>query len=215
MNTQTNDTNLAKGKKVKDNGHLETAAGAILGAFGTAVAVDAFAAEPQTEENPEEQVEQAAASTPVTPVDNDHEAQGETPHANPTEPTPEPAPEPTPEPTPEPAPEPTPEPTPESPTVQVIDYQTVETETGQADVAVVSVDNEVYMVMDANQDGWADYVFHDDNVNGQCEDNEVQVLEDQMLSMEPLRDAYMQGQETAMVDEPDYINNGDVNEYMA
>lgn len=151
--------------------------------------------------------------TVVSPV----EAQAqETPAPQPVvEPTP--APKPTPEPAPEPAPEPTPEPAPEpQPEVEVLAYDRITNEDGsQMDLAVVNVGGNEVGVLDADLDGEADVLICDVNQNGMIEDGEYEVVQGQGIAMQPLQDAAGFTPEYAQNDLPDYVNDADVDPYMA
>lgn len=149
--------------------------------------------------------------TAVSPV----EAQAqEVPAPQPTPtPEPEPAPKPTPEPTPEPEPGPTPEPQPE---VEVVAYDRITNEDGsQMDLAVVNVDGNEVGVLDADLDGEADILICDVNQNGMIEDGEYEVVQGQGIAMQPLQDAAGFNPEYAQNNLPDYVNDADVDPYMA
>lgn len=142
----------------------------------------------------------------------------ETPTPNPTPtPKPEPQPEPKPEPpTPEPpTPEPpTPEPT--TPDVEVLSYDRVTNEDGsQMDIAVVSVDGNEVGVLDVDLDGEADVLMCDLNGNGVIEDNEVQYVSGEGIAMQDFQDGAGFNPLYAENDLPDYVNDADVDTYMA
>ena len=146
----------------------------------------------------------------------------ETPTPNPT---PTPKPEPKPEPQPEPKPEPpTPEPpTPEPPTpepttpeVEVLSYDRVTNEDGsQMDIAVVSVNGNEVGVLDVDLDGEADVLMCDLNGNGMIEDNEVQYVTGEGIAMQDFQDGAGFNPLYAQNDLPDYVNDADVDTYMA
>lgn len=142
----------------------------------------------------------------------------ETPTPNPTPtPKPEPQPEPKPEPpTPEPpTPEPpTPEPT--TPEVEVLSYDRVTNDDGsQMDIAVVSVDGNEVGVLDVDIDGEADVLMCDLNGNGVIEDNEVQYVSGEGIAMQDFQDGAGFNPLYAENDLPDYVNDADVDTYMA
>lgn len=147
---------------------------------------------------------------------------GSTPSHNPTpNPTPEPATEPhsTPQPATEPTPEPTPasEPRPES-EIEVVSYETVTNEDGsQMDVAVVNAQGQAVMIADVDQNGLADIMASDLNYNGQLDNGEIVDVSDQNIAMQPLQDAAnMNGNNmVAQTGEPDYINDANVDDYIA
>ena len=172
-----------------------------------------------------------AAEIPVTPeeeqdvevVSSQPSKTGEsTPSHNPTShPTPQPATEPhsTPQPATEPTPEPTPasEPRPES-EIEVVSYETVTNEDGsQIDVAVVNAQGQAVMIADVDQNGVADIMASDLNYNGQLDNGEIVDVSDQNIAMQPLQDAAnMNGNNmVAQTGEPDYINDANVDDYIA
>ena len=149
-----------------------------------------------------------ASEVPVPP------APGQTP-VKPDPPKPEPIkPEPVkPEPSkPEP---PKPEPPQREPEIEVMTYETVTNEDGsQMDVAIVSVDGQRVAFIDGNMDGIADVYVMDANGNGALEDNEIIPLENQNLSMVPLREAADMG-DVMLAQNDDYVNDADVDDFMA
>lgn len=162
-----------------------------------------------------------AAEIPVTPeeeqdvevVSSQPSKTGEsTPSHNPTShPTPQPATEPTPEPTP------ASEPRPES-EIEVVSYETVTNEDGsQMDVAVVNAQGQAVMIADVDQNGLADIMASDLNYNGQLDNGEIVDVSDQNIAMQPLQDAAnMNGNNmVAQTGEPDYINDANVDDYIA
>lgn len=131
-------------------------------------------------------------------------------------------PQPTPTPTPAPPEKPQdPHPTPDGdipePEVQVMSYDTVVNEDGsQMDVAVVAVDGQPVMIADVDQDGQADLLAVDENQNGMIEENEIHDISEQQIAMLPLQEAAgMDGGNHLAQAEPDYINDADVDDYMA
>ena len=139
---------------------------------------------------------------------------GSTPSHNPTpNPTPEPATEPNPTPEPTPASESRPE-----PEIEVVSYETVTNEDGsQIDVAVVNAQGQAVMIADVDQNGVADIMASDLNYNGQLEHGEIVDVSDQNIAMQPLQDAAnMNGNNmVAQTGEPDYINDANVDDYIA
>ena len=164
-----------------------------------------------------------AAEIPVTPEEEQDvevvssqpsKTGGSTPSHNPTShPTPQPATEPNPTPEPTPASEPRPE-----SEIEVVSYETVTNEDGsQMDVAVVNAQGQAVMIADVDQNGVADIMASDLNYNGQLENGEIVDVSDQNIAMQPLQDAAnMNGNNmVAQTGEPDYINDANVDDYIA
>ena len=164
-----------------------------------------------------------AAEIPVTPEEEQDvevvssqpsKTGGSTPSHNPTShPTPQPATEPNPTPEPTPASEPRPE-----SEIEVVSYETVTNEDGsQIDVAVVNAQGQAVMIADVDQNGVADIMASDLNYNGQLEHGEIVDVSDQNIAMQPLQDAAnMNGNNmVAQTGEPDYINDANVDDYIA
>ena len=174
-----------------------------------------------------------AAEIPVTPEEEQDvevvssqpsKKGGSTPSHNPTShpitgPATEPNPtqEPATEPNPTPEPTPASEPRPES-EIEVVSYETVTNEDGsQIDVAVVNAQGQAVMIADVDQNGVADIMASDLNYNGQLENGEIVDVSDQNIAMQPLQDAAnMNGNNMiAQTGEPDYINDANVDDYIA
>ena len=164
-----------------------------------------------------------AAEIPVTPEEEQDvevvssqpsNTGGSTPSHNPTpHPTLEPATEPNPTPEPTPASEPRPE-----SEIEVVSYETVTNEDGsQIDVAVVNAQGQAVMIADVDQNGLADIMASDLNYNGQLDNGEIVDVSDQNIAMQPLQDAAnMNGNNmVAQTGEPDYINDANVDDYIA
>lgn len=164
-----------------------------------------------------------AAEIPVTPEEEQDvevvssqpsKTGGSTPSHNPTpHPTPEPATEPNPTPEPTTASESRPE-----PEIEVVSYETVTNEDGsQMDVAVVNAQGQAVMIADVDQNGLADIMASDLNYNGQLDNGEIVDVSDQNIAMQPLQDAAnMNGNNmVAQTGEPDYINDANVDDYIA
>ena len=164
-----------------------------------------------------------AAEIPVTPEEEQDvevvssqpsKTGGSTPSHNPTShPTPQPVTEPNPTPEPTPASEPRPE-----SEIEVVSYETVTNEDGsQIDVAVVNAQGQAVMIADVDQNGVADIMASDLNYNGQLENGEIVDVSDQNIAMQPLQDAAnMNGNNmVAQTGEPDYINDANVDDYIA
>ena len=98
---------------------------------------------------------------------------------------------------------------------EVLAYETVSGADGsQMDVAVVSVGGQELGVYDVNQDGTADLMVADENNNQQIEENEIHDISSENVSMQALHDDYMAQNDPSMQG-PDYINDGNVDNYMA
>lgn len=174
-----------------------------------------------------------AAEIPVTPEEEQDvevvssqpsKTGGSTPSHNPTShPTTGPATEPNPTQEPATEPNPTPEPTPASEPrpeseIEVVSYETVTNEDGsQIDVAVVNAQGQAVMIADVDQNGVADIMASDLNYNGQLDNGEIIDVSDQNIAMQPLQDASnMNGNNmVAQTGEPDYINDANVDDYIA
>lgn len=174
-----------------------------------------------------------AAEIPVTPEEEQDvevvssqpsKTGGSTPSHNPTShPTTGPATEPNPTQEPATEPNPTPEPTPVSEPrpeseIEVVSYETVTNEGGsQIDVAVVNAQGQAVMIADVDQNGVADIMASDLNYNGQLDNGEIIDVSDQNIAMQPLQDASnMNGNNmVAQTGEPDYINDANVDDYIA
>lgn len=208
--------------KIKKN--MATGASALAGAAAGVAAGVAFTSEAQAAEVQEQEAEVENKPTPETTATHEQPHHAEQPQPEPQpEPKPEPqpeAPQPKPEPqpeTPEPKPEPHPEPvTPDEPgndELQVLGYETLHNEDGsQMDVAVVSIGGHAGMVADVDNNGVADTMVVDVNDNQQIEENEIFDISQTNVRMNDLEQ--MAGQDSvAQNDEPDYINDADINGY--
>ena len=101
------------------------------------------------------------------------------------------------------------------PIIEVQDYQRVDMEDGsQIDMAVVSVDGQQVGVFDVDIDGQADLIISDEDGNGLITDDEVHDISGMGIEMQPLQDEY-ESQHLLTSPEPDYINDGNVDSYMA
>ena len=85
------------------------------------------------------------------------------------------------------------------------------------DVAVVNAQGQAVMIADVDQNGVADIMASDLNYNGQLDNGEIVDVSDQNIAMQPLQDAAnMNGNNmVAQAGEPDYINDANVDDYIA
>lgn len=197
-------------EKVKKNvaTGASAAAGATIGVvFGAAISPeDAQAYEPI---NPEPEPQ------PVPAPETQYQPKPEPEPEPEPQPEPYPEPQPTPNPQPQPEPEPQPQPEPES-EIEVISYDRMTNDDGnQIDVAVVSINGEEIGLIDVNLDGEADAILYDENHNGVIEDDEVEIIQGEGISMQPFADAAGFNPLYAQNDLPDYVNDADVDTYMA
>ena len=84
------------------------------------------------------------------------------------------------------------------------------------------VNNTPVAIVDIDQDGLADAMLADSNMNGQLEDNEIVDISNENIAMSPLQDlaeeADSAGTDDYYADNtnlPDYTNDADVTDYIA
>ena len=115
--------------------------------------------------------------------------------------------------------QPEPSSTPEDTQVEVLSYETVTNEDGsQANVAVVAVDGQPVIIGDLDGDNVADVMASDLNLNGEIEENEMIDVSNENIAMSPFQqeatsmdnDMYLASHDT-----PDYVNDANVDAYMA
>lgn len=110
---------------------------------------------------------------------------------------------------------PTPEPEPE-PEIEVLSYDRVINEDGsQVEIAVLNVNGNEVGVIDVDLDGEADILACDVNNDGVIDENEAEFVAGQGIEMQPLADAAGFNSQFAQNDLPDYVNDADVDTFMA
>ena len=113
---------------------------------------------------------------------------------------------------------PEPEPTPE-PEVQVIGYEQVPAGDGQViQVAAVSINGNVVQLAEVTGDDIVDLAGMDSNYDGQITEDEIIDVSAEGISMQQLHDSYQQTQNLAQdtdISSPDYINDGNVDDFIA
>ena len=115
---------------------------------------------------------------------------------------------------PEPMSEPISIPTPE-PEIEVVAYDTVVNEDGnKMDVAVINIDGQSVAFIDVDMDNVADVYVMDANGDNMLEEEEFVPIRDYSLSMVPFRETVYPG-ENWMAQEDDYINDANVDDFMA
>lgn len=102
------------------------------------------------------------------------------------------------------------------PTVEMVGYERATTDDGsQIDIAVVRIDGHEVGLIDADMDGRVDFIASDLNGNGQMDEGEVAYITDQNIDMRQFQDAADFNPLYAQNDMPDYVNDADVDTYMA
>lgn len=196
---------------------ISSTAGAVAGVVGGSMVTAEVNAAEMPEATAEEQEVEVVSAEPsrISGNQSHHEEQPAVEQPEPI--TPEPV---NPEPQkPDPvAPEPplvTPEPI-DGDEIQVLSYNTITDNDGnEMDVAVVSASGQEIIIADVDQDGTADLMASDLNSNGQLEENEIVDVSEDNIDMQPLEEAANANNMIAQTDDIDYINNADVNDYMA
>lgn len=99
--------------------------------------------------------------------------------------------------------------------IEVLSYETVTVENGnQMDVAVVRMDGQEVAFIDVDMDGVADVYVMDANGNNTLEEEEFVPIKGQSLAMAPLREV-VHGEDSLLAQNEDYINDADVDDFMA
>lgn len=197
---------------------ISSTAGAVAGVVGGSMVTAEVNAAEMPEATAEEQEVEVVSAEPSRTSGNQshHEEQPAVEQPEPV--TPEPV---NPEPQkPDPvAPEPplvTPEPI-DGDEIQVLSYGTITDNDGnEMDVAVISANGQEIIIADVDQNGTADLMASDLNSNGQLEENEIVDVSEDNIAMQPLEEAANANDDMiAQTDDIDYVNNADVNDYMA
>lgn len=192
---------------------ISSTAGAVAGVVGGSMVTAEVNAAEMPEATAEEQEVEVVSAEPSRTSGNQshHEEQSAVEQPEPVNPEPQ-KPDPV-------APEPplvTPEPI-DGDEIQVLSYDTITDNDGnEMDVAVVSASGQEIIIADVDQDGTADLMASDLNSNGQLEENEIVDVSEDNIAMQPLEEAANANDDMiAQTDDIDYINNADVNDYMA
>lgn len=98
--------------------------------------------------------------------------------------------------------------------IRVLGVETVQNEYGQImNVAFVENNGDQAILIDVDNNGTIDFLFHDDNVDGKLQDSEIHDISDSGLTIDDLQLAQGAGQGEVYYastdDMPDYINDAD------
>ena len=105
---------------------------------------------------------------------------------------------------------------PTSDDIEVIGYDRIAADDGSIrDVAVVSAGGNEIAFIDVDLDGEADFIMCDANQNQVIDDGELVDVQGEGISMQPLQDAAGFDPLFAQNDLPDYVNDADVDSFMA
>lgn len=100
--------------------------------------------------------------------------------------------------------------------IEVLGFERVTSEDGsQIDVALVSENGNEVGYLDVNLDGVADIRVCDRNQNEVFEEGEYEIVQGQGIAMQPFADAAGFNPQYAQNEFPDYVNDADVDTYMA
>lgn len=192
-------------KETKNNGKSEvitgasSAVGATMGVMiGDALSSNLYAAETETNLQEEPEVEIVSSEPEVEIVSSEPEVT--TAETN----------------------EPVSDQEPDEGEIKLLGFESVESEDGQrVDMAVLEIGGRTAVLADCNGDNVADVLAYDENGNQNFEDHEFVNVENEQISMEAFQTPVNQTDvdETILAEnhqnDLDYINNANVNEYMA
>lgn len=101
------------------------------------------------------------------------------------------------------------------PEIVVLDYGTITVDDGsQVDAALVSIDGQEALIVDVDQDGIADVMMADLNGDDKIDDSEVMDIHDDGISMASFQTEVTDVPDT-LIAQNDYVNDANVDEYMA
>lgn len=99
--------------------------------------------------------------------------------------------------------------------IEVLSYGTIDHgDDGQWDYAVLSVNGHEYGIIDVDNDNIADLMAQDINQDGQITPDEVKDISDMNISMQAIHEDYL-AQNDSSAQGPDYVNDGNIDNYMA
>lgn len=99
--------------------------------------------------------------------------------------------------------------------IEVLSYGTIDHgDDGRWDYAVLSVNGHEYGIIDVDNDNIADLMAQDINQDGQITPDEVKDISDMNISMQAIHDDYL-AQNDSSAQGPDYVNDGNIDNYMA
>lgn len=107
--------------------------------------------------------------------------------------------------------------TPEQPNVTVLGYNTVIDPNGSPiEIATISIDDQETIIADLDMDGYADIIAADINANGSFENEEIIDVTGDGITMEPFHSVSLEnGPLWTEVSDEDYINDADINDFIA
>lgn len=192
---------------------ISSTAGAVAGVVGGSMVTAEVNAAEMPEVTAEEQEVEVVSAEPSRTSGNQshHEEQPAVEQPEPVNPEPQ-----KPDPVASEPPLVTPEPI-DGDEIQVLSYGTITDNDGnEMDVAVISANGQEIIIADVDQNGTADLMASDLNSNGQLEENEIVDVSEDNIAMQPLEEAANANDDMiAQTDDIDYVNNADVNDYMA